>query len=167
MNENDDCVVNGRSEFQEDRIICWDCQTPQVQESSDCFHQDKIMKNNLKGINIWTKRPERLLRELNNSGGKCVILFLERVLVKQQESMKESVKKQEWSWDKRGMCSCKTCLMEGKQVGCREVQVINKKWRNTRTEKRTWNREIKWVSPWNMSWGRDVRELECKKRWLI
>ena len=76
MNENDDCVVNG-SEFHKEWIICWDCQTPQVQERSDCFHWEKNMEKQLKSIEIGTTSSERLLRELNNSGRRCVMWFPE------------------------------------------------------------------------------------------
>ena len=63
MVENDDCVVDGTSEYQKERIICWDCQTPQVQERSDCFHWEKNMeKQFLKHLNRNNKLGETVER---------------------------------------------------------------------------------------------------------
>ena len=78
MNENDDCVMNGRKEFNKGWIICWDCQTPQVQERWDCFHWDK--KHGKATLKHWhwnnkawetVERVKQLRREM------CYVVFRE------------------------------------------------------------------------------------------
>ena len=67
------------NEWNEVGIIWWDCQICQVQERLNYFHWDKEhFKSKCKRMDVGMTRYERLLRELNIWGGRCVRLFSKR-----------------------------------------------------------------------------------------
>ena len=88
-------------EWDEEQITCWDCQTSQHQERKDCFCQawNNGMRESWQIHSNSNTRDDKLLREWNITGERCVRLFEERYLVMEgREMMRMKSKKHKWEW---------------------------------------------------------------------
>ena len=115
--------------WNEDRIIWWDCQICQVQERSNYFHKDKEhFKSKCKRMGVGIRRLERLLRELNIWGGRCVRLFPERRCCWRTSKRERKCEKTRWKWKKkRNECVfAKYIWWKGSELIVKKIKSKNK-----------------------------------------